>query len=302
MELRQIQYFIEVAKREHVTDAANALHVAQSAVSRQIFNLEAELGVDLFIREGRSVRLTPVGKIFLERMEQAVNKINQAKQVVEEYTDPNRGTVRVGFSSTLASYILPTAISEFHKSHPHVNFDLYQGSYHHLIESVKKGDTNLALLGPIPVGERDKLMAKILFTEKLVALLPVNHPLAKERKLSIGQLSTEAFVLFPEGFVLRKLAVDACEQQGFRPEVSFEGEDIGSIKGLVSAGLGVSLVPEITLIDNVPRATVKIPVVDPEITRTVGVIKPKERELLPTEEVFYNFLIRFFRRLEEFQY
>src|SRR5699024_598239 len=207
-----------------------------------------------------------VGKIFLERMEQAVNKINQAKQVVEEYTDPNRGTVRVGFSSTLASYILPTAISEFHKSHPHVNFDLYQGSYHHLIESVKKGDTNLALLGPIPVGERDKLMAKILFTEKLVALLPVNHPLAKERKLSIGQLSTEAFVLFPEGFVLRKLAVDACEQQGFRPEVSFEGEDIGSIKGLVSAGLGVSLVPEITLIDNVPRATVKIPVVDPEIT------------------------------------
>src|SRR5690625_3545972 len=82
MELRQIKYFIEVAKREHVTKAANALHVAQSAVSRQIFNLEAELGVDLFIREGRNVKLTAVGKIFLEHMEQAIHVIDDAKQVV----------------------------------------------------------------------------------------------------------------------------------------------------------------------------------------------------------------------------
>lgn len=300
MELRQIQYFIEVAKREHVTEAANALHVAQSAVSRQIFNLEAELGVDLFIREGRSVRLTPVGRIFLKHIEQAVNKINQARQVVEEYTDPNRGTVRVGFSSTLASYVLPTAISAFHKSFPHVNFDLYQGSHYHLIDSVKKGNINLALLGPIPGDE--KLTSHVLFTEKLMALLPASQPLAKEKSLTLGQLQSESFVLFPEGFVLRDLAVTACKQQGFRPKVSFEGEDIDSIKGLVSAGLGVSLVPEITLVDNVPRATVKIPLVNPEVTRTVGVIKPKERELLPTEEVFYDFLIRFFRRLEEFQY
>ena len=78
MELRQIQYFMEVAKREHVTEAADALHVAQSAVSRQIFNLEAELGVDLFIREGRNVRLTPIGKIFLEHMEEAMNVIENA--------------------------------------------------------------------------------------------------------------------------------------------------------------------------------------------------------------------------------
>src|SRR5699024_11696855 len=103
----------------------------------------------------------------------------------------------VGFSSTLASYILPTAISAFHKSHPDVNFDLYQGSYHHLIESVKKGDTNLALLGPIPA-ERDKLMAKILFTEKIVSLFPVNHPLDKEKRLSIEQFSSDAIILFPD--------------------------------------------------------------------------------------------------------
>ena len=85
MELRQIHYFIEVAKREHVTEAANVLHVAQSAVSRQIVNLEEELGVPLFIREGRNVRLTPIGRIFLEHMKEAVQVIENAKREVEEY-------------------------------------------------------------------------------------------------------------------------------------------------------------------------------------------------------------------------
>src|SRR5690625_5556133 len=107
MELRQIKYFIEVAKREHVTEAANALHVAQSAISRQIFNLEEELGVDLFIREGRTIRLTPIGRIFLEQMERAIHVIEDAKKVVEEYVDPEKGTINYGFHASYAANILP---------------------------------------------------------------------------------------------------------------------------------------------------------------------------------------------------
>jgi len=108
MELRQIQYFIEVAKREHVTEAAHAMHIAQSAVSRQIFNLESELGVQLFIREGRNVKLTPIGRVFLEYMKEAVQVIDSAKREVEEFLDPERGTIRIGFPSSLANYTLPT--------------------------------------------------------------------------------------------------------------------------------------------------------------------------------------------------
>src|SRR5690625_111231 len=99
LELRQIKYFIEVAKREHVTKAALSLHVAQSAVSRQIFNLEAELGVDLFLRKGRNVKLTAIGRIFLEHMEQAVHVIDDARQIIKEYTDPEKGTIHIGFPS-----------------------------------------------------------------------------------------------------------------------------------------------------------------------------------------------------------
>lgn len=300
MELRQIKYFIEVAKREHVTEAAVELHVAQSAISRQIFKLEEELGVNLFIREGRTVRLTPIGRVFLEHMEQAIHVIDDAVQVIEEYTDPEKGTIHVGFPSSLATYILPTAISAFRDQYPNVKFQLKQGSYYELKEAVIKGEINMALLGPVPINEK-KLKGKILFTENIVALLPAGHRLAKVSSLKLTELREDSFVLFPKDYVLRDIVINLCKNLGFEPNVSFEGEDIDSIKGLVSAGLGVSLVPEITLIDNLPRATVKVPVSEANVTRTVGVVIPTERQLLPTEKLFYKFLQAFFMRLEKFQ-
>jgi LysR family transcriptional activator of glutamate synthase operon len=291
---------MEVAKHEHVTHAAENLHIAQSAISRQIFNLEEELGVDLFIREGRNVRLTPIGKVFLEHMEQAMNVIDDATQVVKQYTDPERGTIHIGFPSSLASHILPNAISAFREQYPKVNFKLSQWSYRELKDAVIKGDINMALLGPVPKNE-PKLIEKILFTENIVALLPSKHRFAKERSITLNQLRDDSFVLFPEGFVLRDLIIEACGQFGFQPNVSFEGDDIDAIKGLVSAGLGISLVPEVTLFDNIPRGTVKVPVTEPAVRRSVGVIIPKDRNLLPTEELFYEFLRDFYSRLEKFQ-
>lgn len=300
MELRQIKYFIEVAKREHVTDAANVLHVAQSAVSRQIANLEAELGVDLFIREGRTVRLTRIGQIFLEHMERAMNVIDDAKQIIEEYIDPEKGTIHIGFSASLASYILPTAISNFRKEYPHVKFVLNEGNYSDLIDAVIRGEINIAILGPLPAGE-EKIKSSILFTEDIVALIPSTHHLAKRSAINLTELRDDPFILFPEGFILRKLIMEDCLQRGFRPQVAFEGKDLDAIKGLVSAGLGVTLLPEVTLLDNLPRGTVRVPIVEPTLKRSVGTIIPAERELLPTEKVFYDFIQQFFYRIEHFQ-
>ncbi|MDB5083514.1 MAG: LysR family transcriptional regulator [Bacilli bacterium] len=299
MELRQIKYFIEVAKREHVTEAAHVLHVAQSAVSRQIANLEAELGVQLFFREGRNVRLTPIGSIFLEHVETAIKEIDKAKQQINEFLNPERGTIRIGFPSSLAAHTLPTVISAFRAKYPHIGFHLRQGSFKYLIDSVIKGEIDLAFVGPVPMNE-PAIRGQIFFLENIVALLPENHPLADQSSLRLNQLRDDTFVLFPPGFVLHKIVVDACAQMGFKPLVSFEGEDIDAIKGLVAAGLGVTLLPEITLIDNVPRTTVKIPISEPIVTRTVGIIIPNNRELAPSEKLFYDFLKEFFAVLDKF--
>lgn len=300
MELRQIQYFIEVAKREHMTEAADALHVAQSAVSRQIVNLEAELGVALFIREGRNIRLTPIGRMFLGKMENAMDLINEVKREIEEQLDPERGTVRIGFPSSLAAYLLPTVISAFRKEHPEVNVQLHQDSYRHLMEAVLRGDIDLALLGPVPTHD-DRLNSEVLFVEDLVALLPARHPLASRKTLKLEELRHDPFIQSPKGYILQTIVENACKQNGFEPKVSFEGKDIDAIKGLVAAGLGVTLLPEITLVDSLPRPTVKVALAEPAVTRTVGIITPKNRKLLPTEQLFHSFLKSFFQTLSGFR-
>ena len=300
MELRQLRYFVEVAEREHISDAAEHLHVAQSAISRQIANLEEELGAPLFERVGRNVKLTPIGKTFLDHSIKALKAIDFAAKQVEEYLDPAKGTIKVGFPTSLASYVLPTVISAFKKEYPDVSFQLRQGSYKYLIEAVKNRELNLALLGPLPPKD-EAIDTTVLFSENIHALLPATHPLAKKETINLIDLKNDDFVLFPDGYILRKVAVDACRNVGFVPKVTSEGEDMDALKGLVAAGIGVTLLPESSLYDSTPRMTVKVPITNPNIRRNVGIIAPTTRELAPSEKVFIDFISKFYSRLSRFQ-
>lgn len=300
MELRQLHYFMEVAKREHISEAAVDLHVAQSAISRQIANLEKELGVKLFEREGRNIKLTPIGKIFLDHTKTAMKAIDHATKQVEEYLDPDRGLIKIGFPTSLASHLLPTVISSFKDQHPNVAFHLRQGSYQYLIDSVKKREIDLAFLGPVPKEDPD-IESHILFTEFIAALVPDDHPLAERDRLLLSDLRNDSFVLFPEGYILHKIVINACKQAGFSPNISSEGVDLDAIKGLVSAGIGVTLLPESTFYNSTPRFTKRIPIEAPEVKRTVGIISPKHRELAPSEKVFYQFVKDFFVMLQKYQ-
>ncbi|EIT86748.1 HTH-type transcriptional regulator GltC [Fictibacillus macauensis ZFHKF-1] len=299
MELRQLYYFMEVAHREHVSEAAHHLHVAQSAVSRQIANLEKELGVDLFEREGRNVKLTPVGKIFLNHIQTALQGIDYAKKQVQEYLDPERGSIKIGFPTSLASHLLPTVISAFKQEHPHIAFLLRQGSYHFLTEAVAKGEISLAFIGPVP--SSPALTEHILFTEKVSALLPAHHPFAEKEELILNDLRHEPFVMFPKGYILHTLVADACRNAGFTPNIACEGEDLDAIKGLVTAGMGITLLPDSSFYETTPRYTVRKRIAIPIVERTVGIISSATRKLAPSEKVFYDFATAFFATLEQYQ-
>lgn len=293
VEVRQMRYFMEVAKREHVTEAANVLHVAQSSVSRQLAQLESELGVDLFIRNGRRVKLTPIGKILLQRVEQMLHMMNEAEREVKEYLDPEKGVVRIAFPISLAAHVLPKAIYAFRKQYPEAKFQMRQALYGDLIDGVVNGEFNLAMIAPLP--EEDKhIQQKLLFTERIVALLPIHHPLAKRSSIQLSEMKDESFVTLPEGTIFRRIVLNACREIGFTPHIAFEGDDIDALKGLVSAGLGIALMPDVTLVENIPQSTVKIPLADPTVTRSIGVICPTQRKLLPTEQLFYRFLTEFY--------
>jgi LysR family transcriptional regulator, transcription activator of glutamate synthase operon len=293
MEMRQLKYFLAVAESEHVTQASEALHVAQSAISRQISNLENELGVQLFIRQGRNVKLTPIGRNFKKHIEKAMQELDKAVIEVQEYLDPEVGEVRVGFPHSLAAYTMPTVVSAFRKRYPNVRFQLMQGTVAQMVDDMVSGELDVAFVSPVPT-DHAELDGHVFFTEEMVAILPVDHRLAGESSIRLIQLKDDPFVMFRSGFIMRSIIKEACELAGFEPIVAFEGEDSVSVRGLVAAGLGVGLLPSIAIKEKSTNV-VSLPISEPRITRTVGFVTHKKREHAPTVQLFQQFLWQYYQ-------
>src|SRR5699024_9972601 len=205
------------------------------------------------------------------------------------YLDPERGSIKIGFPTSLASNLLPTVLSEFKKIHPNIGFQLRQGSYKFLIESVENREIDLAFLGPVPSGNLN-IIGHVLFRENFYALVPKSHPAANREKIHFDELRDDSFVLFPEGYILHQLVIDGCKQAGFYPQISSVGEDLDAIKGLVAAGIGITVLPENAFNDLNTDYSAKIAIDNPELSRSVGIIIPKNRKLAPSEQVFYDFI------------
>ena len=291
MELRQLQYFVKVAKKQHMTQAAEELRVAQSAVSRQIRHLEEELGVRLFVQKGRNLQLTPAGSLFLSRAEHILTDLERAVGEVREFLDPEAGEIRVGFPHSVSVSILPAFISCFKKEHPNVKFRLKQGTYTSLIRDVTEGEIDLAIISPCPE-THELVKGEVMLTEELLAVLPPNHALAGCKSIRLEQLKEEPFVMFGEQYSLRPIVMNACLKAGFVPKIEFEGDETDTIRGLVAAGMGVSLLPELALrySTHIEPCVVKV---DPKVTRTVGVIRRRDEKLPPVTELFGRFLMEF---------
>lgn len=293
MELRQLYYFVKVAKKEHVTQAAEELHVAQSAVSRQIHQLEEELGVKLFLQKGRNLQLTPVGQLLYKRVEAVLKDLERTVQEVHEFHDPESGEIRLGFPHSLGIHLMPEVVSGFRKKHPNVKFRLKQGNFASIIKDIVSGEMDLAFISPFPEAH-DEVTGDILLTEELSAILPPNHPLAGEESIKLEQLKNEMFVVFSNGYSLRPIVLDACQKAGFEPKISFESEETDTIRGLVAAGMGVSLLPDMALFQTKQLQPARVRISDPKVLRQIGLIRRSDDKLSPVASVFYKFLIEYF--------
>lgn len=293
MELRQLKYFIEVAEREHMSEAAEHLGIAQSAISRQVTNLEKELGVQLFERKGRNVKLLPIGKVFLIHAKEAIKSIEYAKKQIDEYIDPERGSIKIGFPTSLARSLLPPLLNEFKMNYPDIQFQLRQGTYQFLIDAVKRRELNIAFIGPV-ITDDPLINGRTLFYEKMYLLIPSQHRLAKRKSIYLTELKEENFVLFPRGYVFEELVVEACHSVGFEPQVISQGGDLEAVKGMVATGIGITILPESAIGEFKSPYTAKIPISSPNLERSVGLITPKHRKLSPSEDVFYQFALNYF--------
>lgn len=242
MDLHQLRYVVEVAATSSFTRAAERCHVTQSALSHRIAALEREIGQRLFIRSSRSVRVTEAGEAFLRHAREAVAAADRAREAAAPGDSAVVGTLRLGVIPTVTAISVPASIARFRNTHPGARVELTVGNSDELVERVRRGDLDVALLGlregVVPLG----VTARELLRERLVVALPGSHRLSDRVTLTLGDLEDEVFADFPAGTSGRSQSDAAFASAGLARDVAFEADSAELILGLVSTGLAVALV------------------------------------------------------------
>ncbi|WHZ56063.1 LysR family transcriptional regulator [Metabacillus hrfriensis] len=290
MDWHQIKYFQTVAQVQHFTRAADLLSISQPALSRSISKLEDELGVQLFDRKGRNIYLNRYGRMFLNRVEQSIKQIEIGKQEIWDEIHPDNGTISLSFLPSLGINVVPNIISTFQKTYPNVKFQLTQTSNQQIIEQLKSRNVDLALTSLLH-DDKD-VFCQLLLTEELYLAVSVDHPLTFYSEIDLEMVTNEPFISFKDTNVLQTIIKNLCKKAGFSPEVVFEAEDIGTVSGLVGAKLGISLLPDLQLLDK--RKVKLIRVNNPVCKREIGMAWVKDGYISPVVEGFIQYINRFF--------
>ncbi|MDE5416225.1 LysR family transcriptional regulator [Alkalihalobacterium chitinilyticum] len=292
MEWQQLEYFQKVAQVEHFTRAAEELFISQPALSRSIARLEKDLGVPLFERSGRTVKLNRYGRMFLSRVNESLQLIEDGKQELTDIVHPDHGQIALSFLHTLGSHLVPDLIGQYRKTFPHVKFQLFQSTADVLIEQLTTGEVDLCLTSA-PVQTVGFHWEK-LFSEKLYIIVPKSHRLAARKGIKLEEIANEPFIGFKEGVGLRTITDQLCQDAGFTPNITFEGQEVSTVNGLVSAGLGVSLIPERKGLDETEVS--KIEVLDYECTRSIGIAWVESRYIPQVVQQFKDFISGQFKK------
>ena len=278
MELRQIRYFVTLARRLHFGRAAEELFITQPALSQQIRSLEQEFGVELFDRSGRRVRLTAAGEAFLRWAERILGEVESAQTEMQEFAGLLRGRVVIGTipAQALGGIDLPGLLAEFHALHPGIEIILREDITEELVERLGSGQVDLALAVQTGVDLPPEVVTRTLFTEDLVLMVPAHHALTTRRQVRLAELEHEPFVFRKRGSVNRKLVVRASAACGFSPRVAFETDEVSTAVALVAQGLGIAVVPR-SIADDAGTSVVVLELAGLSVERTIALMWSAER-------------------------
>jgi DNA-binding transcriptional LysR family regulator len=246
MELRHLRYFVAVAEEQNVSRAAVRLHVSQPPLSRQIRNLEDELGIALFDHSARAVRLTEAGRVFLTEVRMILQRTEHAVRMAKDVAGGKRGEIQIGYAPSLTVELLPRALKYFRKSNPGVRVQLHDLSTQDMLQGLRDGTLHAALLVEVP----PKTLAGLVFEELqrhavCVAVHPA-HPLARARRVGLKEVAGEHLVAFT--------LADYPEHQAWiaglfaslnrSPQIVEEHDCISSLIAAVESGRGVAVIAQ----------------------------------------------------------
>jgi LysR family transcriptional regulator, hydrogen peroxide-inducible genes activator len=247
MTLRELEYLLALAKYRHFGRAAEACQVSQPTLSAQIKKFEIELGVALVERDSRRVILTSYGEETAARARRILLEIQQLKESARQSRNPEAGTIRLGIFPTLGPYFLPHVISPARKRFPELELHLIEEKSNSLIARLREGEIDAAILA-LPVND-SQLTTTFLFEERFLLAVPTTHDFARRTSIGIGELVDHDLMLLEEGHCLRDQALEVCEFAGASERSSFRATSLETLRQMVSAGVGITLLPELATVN-----------------------------------------------------
>ena len=281
MEMHQVRYFLAAAKALSFTRAAEECHVSQPALTTAIKKLEEQLGSALFHREGRQITLTEFGRRMQPHLGQILEQAKAAETVAKDFRLLNQVPIRIGVMSTIGPMRLAAMMAAFERQSPGVETAVREGAPEALAALLDADELDVAILNPLD-GLGDNYRAEPIYTERYVVLLPPENPLRARNALALRDLSGEPYVdrLSCE---MREMVMGVCEDMGVKLYARFRSEREDWVQAMVMANIGFAFMPEfsVTHPDSIRR-----PLVEPEVTRTVSLVTVRGRKYSPAVAAF----------------
>lgn len=277
MDLRNLQYFLEVVRHNSFTKAAQALYITQPTISKMIQNLEKELGVVLFERVGKRVELTDAGEVLLQQAQTMVKSFENMTSQLNDLTELRKGRIRIGLPPMIGASFFPKVIGSFQDRYPGITLKLFEDGAKKVEEDVGAGvlDIGVALL---PTNE-DVFDYFSFVKERLLLVVHPSHRLADREEVSLIDLEEEKFLLYREDFALHNRIIAECLRAGFQPNVIHKSSQWDFISEMVAANLGIALLPETICSDLDPDRFRFISLINPTIPWHLAMIWRKDRYL-----------------------
>lgn len=290
MELLQLKYFLAVAESEHMTNTAKQLHIAQPALTQSIHRLEQELGVSLFERAGRGIRLSPAGAYVRDRVKPAMETLENVVRDVQLFQQGEQGVVRVGVHA--ASGVAIDGIAAYSELNPHVSFEITQD------ERERHRDVIVTTITPRGSSTVENAVEKIPFSERIGIAVPASSTLGDTA--SLADFANDRFIALAGSRRFREVCDTFCAHRAFTPHIAFESDNPLVVKKMIGLGLGVGFWPDHSWGDLDPKSCRLVHLQETEFTRDVIVAKTSRCTPDSEAQRFYEFLLDYVaKRWEE---
>lgn len=291
MDIDSLRWFQQIADGVTMTEVSETEFITQSGVSRALSRLESEVGTPLLRKTGRNLRMTSAGAAFKGHVDAMLHQLDDGIAAVNQLIDPETGTVALASQLSLGTWLVPNLVGSFRIHHPDVRFEVRQVRDELTTSVLQDSRLDLEITTVRPTDRSVRWHTLLL--EPLWLAVPADHPLAGGTEVRLADVAAEPFIMLRTPSLLRRQSEDLCAEAGFAPTVAFDGEDIPTLRGFVSAGLGIAIVPALHVgsSEAVTGAVHHLSITDPGAAREVGLGWSTERRTLPSAELFRQHII-----------